>query len=79
MCHFVGAPSAESCSKSKFSLRGNSGFISNSRGTLKKNLFVLVKQPTKQFPYLVSPTPLSGCQEEGVNVSKINMMTQINK
>jgi hypothetical protein len=66
------APSAECCSKSKFSSRGNLGFISNSQGTVEKALFV--KQHTKQFPCLVSPTPPSGCQAQGVNISKINMI-----
>jgi hypothetical protein len=39
----VGTPSAECCSKSKFSPCGNLGFISNSRGTVVKSLFVLIK------------------------------------
>jgi hypothetical protein len=40
----------------------------------KKLSSFFVKQPTKQFPCLVSPTPPSGCQAQGVNVSKINMI-----
>jgi hypothetical protein len=60
----VGTPSAECCSKSKFSPRGNSGFISNSRGTVKKSLFILVRQPAKQAPCLASPNPPSGCQAQ---------------
>jgi hypothetical protein len=28
-------------------------------------------QPARQLPCLVSPTPPSGCQAQGVNVSKI--------
>jgi hypothetical protein len=40
----------------------------------KKLSLFFVKQPTKQFPCLVSPTPLSSCQGQGVNVSKINMI-----
>jgi hypothetical protein len=35
-----------------------------------------VKQPKKQFLCLVSPTPPSGCQAQGVNVSKVNMKMQ---
>jgi hypothetical protein len=59
-------PSAEFCSKSKFSPRGNSGFISNSRGIVKKDLFILVRQAAKQYPCLASPTPPSGWQAQGV-------------
>jgi hypothetical protein len=33
-----------------------------------------IKQPTKQFPCLVAPTPPSGCQAQGVNVNKIDMI-----
>jgi hypothetical protein len=40
----------------------------------KKLSSFFVKQHTKQFPCLVSPTPLSGCQAQGVNVSKITMI-----
>jgi hypothetical protein len=44
-------------------------------GEQSKNLSsFFIKQPTKQFPCLVSPTPLSGFQAQGVNVSKINMI-----
>jgi hypothetical protein len=71
MCHFVGSPSVECCSKNKFSPRENSGFISNSWGRVEKALFILVRQPTKQSPCLASPTPPSGCQAQDVNVSKI--------
>jgi hypothetical protein len=42
----------------------------------KKLSLFFVKQPTKQFPCLVSPTPSSGCQAQGVNVSKVNMDMQ---
>jgi hypothetical protein len=31
--------------------RGNSGFISNSQGTVEKALFILVEQPTKQMSF----------------------------
>jgi hypothetical protein len=41
---------------------------------LKKLSSFIIKQPTKQFPCLVSPTPPSGCQAQDVNVSKINMI-----
>jgi hypothetical protein len=41
-------------------------------GELSKKLSLfLVKQSTKQCPCLVSPTPPSGCQVQGVNASKI--------
>jgi hypothetical protein len=76
MCHFIGTPSAEYCSKSKFSPQGNWGFISNCQETVEKAFFVFVKQPTKQFACLVSPTPPSDCQAQGVNVSIINMIMQ---
>jgi hypothetical protein len=42
----------------------------------KKLSLFFVKQPTKQFPCLVSPTPPSGCQAQDVNISKINMNMQ---
>jgi hypothetical protein len=40
----------------------------------KKLSSFFIKQPTKQFSYLVSPTPPSSCQAQGVNVIKINMI-----
>jgi hypothetical protein len=43
----VGTLSAECCSKSKFSPRGNSGFISNSRGIVAKALVVLLREICK--------------------------------
>jgi hypothetical protein len=46
-CQFVGTPSAKCCSKSKFSPRGNSGLISNSRGTVEKSLVVLLQATSK--------------------------------
>jgi hypothetical protein len=58
----------------KFSHEGTRGLISNSQGTIEKALFVLVRQPTKQSPCLACPTPPSGCEEQGVNVSKIKIM-----
>jgi hypothetical protein len=42
----------------------------------KKLSLFFVKQPIKQFPCLASPTPPSGCQAQGVNVSKVNMDMQ---
>jgi hypothetical protein len=57
--------------RAKFSPRGNSRFISNSQGTVEKSLFILVRQPIKQSLCLASPTPPSGYQAQGVNVSKI--------
>jgi hypothetical protein len=40
------------------------------RGLYQTLSSFFVKQPTKQFPCHVSPTPSSGCQAQGVNVSK---------
>jgi hypothetical protein len=40
----------------------------------KKLSSFFIKQPTKQSPCLVSPSSPSGCQAQGVNVSKINMI-----
>jgi hypothetical protein len=54
-----------------FPHEGTRGLISNSRGTVIKLSSFFFKEPTKQFPCLVSPTPLSGCQAQDVNVSKI--------
>jgi hypothetical protein len=42
------------------------GLISNSRGTVVKALFNLVRQPAKQSPCLAYPTPPSSCQPQGV-------------
>jgi hypothetical protein len=41
---------------------------------LKKLSSFFFKQPTTQFPCLVSSSPPSGCQAQGVNISKINMI-----
>jgi hypothetical protein len=46
-----------------FPHKDNSGFISNSQGTVKKSLFLSF---AKQSPCLESPTPPSGCQPQGV-------------
>jgi hypothetical protein len=51
-----------------FPIRVTRGLISNSRGTVKKALSVLIKQPAKQVPCLVSPTPPSG----GFEISTTN-------
>jgi hypothetical protein len=40
----------------------------------KKLSSFFVKQHIKQCSCLVSPTPPIGCQSQGVNVSKINMI-----
>jgi hypothetical protein len=56
----------QSYNKSKFSVQGNSGFISKSRGTVVKALSILVRQPAKHSPCLASPTPPSGCQAQDV-------------
>jgi hypothetical protein len=55
VCHFVGTPSAECCSKRNFPHKGDSEFISSSQGTkakllptlssnLQSNVFVLCPQ-----------------------------------
>jgi hypothetical protein len=54
-----------------FPHEGTQSLISNSRGTVEKAHIFFFKQPAKQFPCLVSPTPPSGFQAQGVNVSKI--------
>jgi hypothetical protein len=54
-----------------FTHEGTRGLISNSRGTVEKAPVVLFKQPAKQLPCLISPTLPSGCQAQGVNVSKM--------
>jgi hypothetical protein len=41
--------------RENFPTRVTGGLISDSRGTVKKALYVLVKQPAKQVPSLVSP------------------------
>jgi hypothetical protein len=72
MCHFVGTSSAEYYWKSNFFNKNNLGLISNSRGIVEKALFVLVRQPAKQVPCLVFPTPPSGCQARGFEISTTN-------
>jgi hypothetical protein len=52
-----------------FPTRVTWGLITNYRGTVEKALSVLIKQPAKQVPCLVSPTPPSGCQEQGFEIS----------
>jgi hypothetical protein len=42
------------------------------RETVKKALFVLIRKPAKLSPYLASPTPPSGCQEQGFGISTTN-------
>jgi hypothetical protein len=53
-----------------FPQEGNTGLISNSRGTVEKSIIILLQATCKQFLVLLSPTPSSGCQAQGVNVSK---------
>jgi hypothetical protein len=72
VCHFVGTPSVECCIKKKFPHKDDYGLISNSRGTVKKSLFILVRQPAEQVPCLVSPTPPSACQAQGFEISTTN-------
>jgi hypothetical protein len=54
-----------------FPHEGTWGLISNSWEQLRKLSSFFFKQPAKQLPCLVSPTPPSGCQAQGVNISKI--------
>jgi hypothetical protein len=72
MYHFVGTLSAEYCSKNNFPHKDDLGLISNSWETVKKALFVLIMQTTKLVPYLLSPTPSSGCQAKGFEISIAN-------
>jgi hypothetical protein len=44
------------------------GLISNSWRTVVKASSVLVKQPAKQVPFLVFPTPPCGCQAQGFGI-----------
>jgi hypothetical protein len=62
----------------KFSHEGTRDLISNSRGIFKKAI-VLLQATCKTISCLVSPTPLSGCQAQGVNVSKIKYDNKCNK
>jgi hypothetical protein len=55
-----------------FPTRVTHGLISNTRGTVEKSLFVLVKRPTKQVPCLMWPTPPSGWQAQGFKISIAN-------
>jgi hypothetical protein len=52
-----------------FPTRVTRGLILNSRGTVKKALSILVKQPAKQVPCLVYPSPPSDCQAQGFEIS----------
>jgi hypothetical protein len=71
-CQLVETPSAECCSKSKFSPRGNSGFnIELSRGTIEKGLIVLLQATCKTTSLSCVPNSPSDYQAQGVNVSKI--------
>jgi hypothetical protein len=69
----IGTPSAECCSKS-FPHEETRGLYRTLGEQSKKLSSFFVKQRTKQFLCLVSPTPPSGCQAQGVSVSKINMI-----
>jgi hypothetical protein len=57
-----------------FPHEGTRGLISNSQGTVKKALVILLQATCKTIFCFVSPTLPSGCQAQGVNVSKINMI-----
>jgi hypothetical protein len=58
---------------------GNLGLISNSWEQSKNLLSFFLQQPAKQFLFLVSQTPPSGCQAQGVNVSKSRYDMQYGK
>jgi hypothetical protein len=62
-----------------FPHEGTRGLISNSPGTVEKLCSFFFKRPTKQSPRLVSPTPPSGCQAQGVKVSKMKYDNKCNK
>jgi hypothetical protein len=62
-----------------FPHRGTWALISNSRGTVEKALLVLLQSIAKQSPCPVSPTLPSGCQAQGVNVSKMKYDNKYNK
>jgi hypothetical protein len=66
----VGTPSAECYSKSKFPHEETQGLYRTLGEQSKKLSSFFFKQPAKQLSCLVSPTPPSGCQHKGVNVSK---------
>jgi hypothetical protein len=51
----VETPSAECCSESKFSPRGNSGFISNSRGIVTKALVIPLRAICKTNSLFLCP------------------------
>jgi hypothetical protein len=53
-----------------FPHKGNWCLILNSRGIVEKALVVLLQATCKTTYCLISLTPSSGCQAQGVNVSK---------
>jgi hypothetical protein len=66
MCHFLGLQVRSVIARVNFPHKETRGLISNSQGTVVKALFVLVRQPAKQSPCLVSPTPPSGFQAQSI-------------
>jgi hypothetical protein len=58
--------------RTKFPHKDDSGLILNFQGIVEKALFVLVRQPAKEVPCLVSPTLPSGCQAQGFKISTAN-------
>jgi hypothetical protein len=62
-----------------FPHEGTHGLISTLGEQSKKLRSFFFKQPAKQSPCLVSPTPLSGCQAQGVKVTKMKYDNKFNK
>jgi hypothetical protein len=77
-CQLVGTPSAECCRKSKFFPRGNLGFNIKLSGNSQKSS-ARSSSSNLQNNLLVSPTPPSGCQAQGVKVTKMKYDNKCNK
>jgi hypothetical protein len=52
-------------------LRVTRGLISNSQEIVEKVSSVLVKQPTKQVLFTMTPTPPCGCQAQGFGIRTV--------
>jgi hypothetical protein len=62
-----------------FPHEGTRGLYRTLKEQSKKLLSFFFQPPVKQFIGLVSPTSLSGCQAQGVNVSKSKYYMQYDK
>jgi hypothetical protein len=69
----VGTPSLECCSKSKFSSQGKLEVNIELSGNSQKSSRRSSSSNQQNNPSFVSPNPPSGCQAQGVNVSKITI------